>query len=157
LTRRTFNINEPFREIMPEDTQKEFRSGLLDALGISLKSLVDENHDDKHVWVYDADDKILGVLSFIDLGTEIYADIVSDNKLFPELCGESKPGRSLYVLLEDLSASIGISTIRMDSISDRVDYWTKHHGFEMTGMPHQGKLGQVYPMEKKLKSRDFSF
>jgi len=151
MERRTFELNEPYRETTFLDSIKKFESGFFDALGISLSSLVAENKDDKHVWVYEADDKILGVISFLDSESEIIVDVVSNNQLFPHLCNEVKPGRSLYLVLEDLSISFEIPKIRLESISDRVGYW-KNLGFVLSGMPYAGKVGMLYPMEKKLLS-----
>ena len=40
--------------------------------------------------------------------------------------------------------------IRLDSVSDRIEYW-KRQGYELTGTPSFiEKWGALYPMEKKL-------
>jgi len=115
-----------------------------------MNSLVDENKDDKHVWVYDFDGKILGIFSFIDVNSCFYMDVIASNELFPELCDETRPGFSLFSTLEDIARNLGHSYIRLDSVSYRVEYW-KSYGYQVSGMPKfVEKWGQLYPMEKNL-------
>jgi len=151
LSRRTFNINEPFREIQEEDSVKQFESKLLIACGSTLNSLSLDNQGDKHVWVYDANDEILGVLVFIDHGTEFYVDMVSNNFTIPKsVLHETKPGSSLYQIMEDVAVMNGVSKITLDSIPDRVSYWQTQFGFKLSGTPSVGKFCRLFPMEKKI-------
>lgn len=150
MERKPFRLNEPIREIDPQDILKNFSNNKLDSLGISLKTLNAENHDDKFVWVHEANEKILGVMSFLDFGTYFQIDILAKNHLEPELCDAVKPGYSLFKVLEDESVRLGYDTIRVDSASERVEYWKKY-GYEIIGMPQNCEgWGEVFPMEKKL-------
>ena len=151
MSQKDFGLNPPFREIEDSDAEREFKSDFLSSHDITLSSLVEDNKTDgKHVWVYELEGKILAVLSFQDMGSYFYMDIVAINDLFPELCDEVHPGYSLFSLLEDVSPNFGYSTIRLDSTDERVSYW-KGHDYELIGMPSSSdKWGQLFPMEKKL-------
>lgn len=151
MARRTFTINEPFREIQQGDSIKEFESKLLTACESTLISLGLDNQGDKHVWVYDVNDKILGVLVFIDRGTEFYVDVVSNNFTIPKsVLHETKPGGSLYQVMEDVAVANKVSKITLDSIPDRVSYWQTQFGFKLSGTPFAGKFCRLFPMEKKI-------
>jgi len=150
LPRRIFNINEPFREIKYKDSTKQFESRLLTACGSTLVSLNLENQNDDHVWVYDANNEILGVIGFTDHGTEFHVEVVSNNFAIPKLVlHETKPGSSLYQTMEDVARMNQVSKITLDSIPDRVDYWKKF-GFQSTGNSFDGKFCKLFPMEKKI-------
>lgn len=150
MTRRIFSLNEPFREIQNQDTTKTFQSKLLDACGATLASMIEENIDSTHVWVYDANDEILAVLAFEDLEDEFHIEIISNNFAISEyVLEESKPGSSLYEVMEDLARKNNISKITLDSIPDRVGYW-RNYGFKQTGIPFDGKFCKLFPMEKNL-------
>jgi len=150
LERKPFVLNLPFREPQQSDALKDFQSEFLSSHNIDFPNLVSKNHDDQYVWVYDFDDKILAVLSFTDTSSDFYMDVVATNELFKQLCNETHPGFSLFSLLEDLSPSFNYSQIRLDSTSDRVEYW-KRNGYELTGMPSANPIwGKLYPMTKKL-------
>lgn len=150
MQRKDFKLNEPYREIIAADKEKEFDNDFLANVGITLASLADQNKDDRYVWVYDLEGKILGILTFLDMESYFYMDMVANNRLWQNLCDELKPGFSLFKTLEDLSPIFGYSKIRLDSVSYRVDYW-KSHGYEVVGMPQfKEKWGNLYPMEKKL-------
>ena len=150
MIRKNFGLNPPFREIKPSDTTKEFESEFLDFVGITLTSFVEENKDDKYVWVYELEENILAVLSFLDMDSYFFMDIVAVNESFPDLNQEVHPGYSLFNLLEDLSPKFNYSTIRLDSTSERVSYWKKN-GYEIIGMPASvNKWGKLFPMEKRL-------
>lgn len=150
MKRRSFLLNPPFRQIIASDSSAKFESSLLDAIGISLANLIKENKDDKHIWVYDFDGKILAVFSFLDVGTYFHMDLITINESEQKLCNEVHPGYSLFTLLEDYAVKFGHTKIRLDSIGERVEYW-KSHGYQIIGMGHvDDKLGQIYPMEKQL-------
>lgn len=150
MKRRSFLLNPPFREIKDSDNTIKFESELLDIIGINLDTLAKGNKDDKHVWVYDFDGKILAILSFLDVGSYFHMDVVAINESEQELCKEVHPGYSLFSLLENFAVKLGHTKIRLDSISERVEYW-KSYGYEMTGIGHaDDKLGKIYPMEKRL-------
>jgi len=156
MARRTFNVYKPFREIILEDSFKEFQSELLDNCGTSLFTLFKENIDKKHAWVYEMDDEILGVIAFFDNNTEFYIDVVSNNFVISaEILKETKPGSSLYQTVEDIAILNGVSKITLDSIPERRVYWQNQFKFELTGTSFEGKFCQLYPMEKKL-SGNFS-
>lgn len=151
MTRKNFNLNPPFREIRNVDALKEFKSEFLETHGIDFVNLPNENKDDKYVWVYDLDDKILAVLSFLDTSTHFFMDVVFNNDLWTELCNEVHPGFSLFSMLEDLSPNFDYHKILLDSTDDRLDYW-KHHGYQHRGMPYsKPKWGKLYPMQKDLQ------
>lgn len=148
--RRQFLLNFPFREITLSDSSAKFTSSLLDAIGISFNHLIKENKDEKHVWVYNFDGKILAVLSFLDAGSYFHMDLVTINESEQELCDEIHPGYSLFALLEEFAKKFGHVKIRLDSIGDRIEYW-KFHGYKIIGVGHADEnLGQIYPMEKNL-------
>lgn len=116
-----------------------------------MSSLSLDNQGDKHVWVYDANDEILGVLVFIDRGTEFYVDVVSNNfTISKSVLQETKPGGLLYQVMEDVAVVNEVSKITLDSIPDRVSYWQTQFGFELSGAPFDGKFCQLFPMEKKI-------
>lgn len=150
MKRRSFLLNTPFREISPSDSSTKFHSSLLSIIETDLGKLAGENREEKHVWVYDLDGKILAVLSFLDIGLYFHMDLVAVNESEQDLCDEVHPGYSLFTLLEDFAIKFGHAKIRLDSVADRVMYW-KSHGYQMTGIGHSDKrLGQIYPMEKQL-------
>lgn len=150
LARKIFKLNEPFREITFNDTKKPFQNEFLEKAGITITAFVNENHDDKHVWVYDFDGKILAVLSFLDTGSCFYMDVLGKNRLHDDISDDLKPGFSLVKLLEDLSPKFGYSIIKLESTSNRVEYW-KSQGYKITGMPSQNdKFGQLFSMEKRF-------
>jgi len=150
LARKKFVLNLPFREVNPSDSKKTFRSKFLSEHGISFANLVEENQNDKYVWIYELEDQILAVLSFLDIDSFFYMDIVAINESFKSICDEVHPGFSLFSLLEDLSPAFGYSKIRLDSTSERIEYW-KSYGYEMIGMPSSNdKWGKLFPMEKNL-------
>lgn len=122
LTRKIFKLNEPFQEITYDDTKKPFRNELLEKAGITLTVFVKENHDDKYVWAYDFDGKILAVLSFLDTGSCFYMDVLGKNRLHDDISDDLKPGFSLVKLLEDLSPKFGYTVIKLESTSNRVEY-----------------------------------
>jgi len=151
MARKKFILNLPFREATPSDVEKNFQSKFLSSHGITFGDIVKENQNDKHVWVYELDEKILAVLSFVDTEWLFYMDLVAINELFKSLCDEVHPGFSLFSLLEDLSPGFGYSKIRLDATTKRVDYW-KDHGYIMIGMPSSNsKWGKLFPMEKNLQ------
>jgi hypothetical protein len=150
LARKIFKLNEPFREITSDDTKKPFRNEFLEKAGITLTAFVKENHDDKYVWVYDFDGKILAVLSFLDTGSCFYMDVLGKNRLHDDISDDLKPGFSLVRLLEDLSPKFGYAMIKLESTSNRVEYW-KSQGYKITGTPSlSAKFGQLFSMEKRL-------
>lgn len=150
LARKIFKLNEPYREITPADAKKPFQNEFLEKAGITLAVFVKENHDDKHVWVYDFDGKILAVLSFLDTDSCFYMDILGKNRLHDDISIDLKPGYSLVKLLEDLSPKFGYPMIKLDSTANRVEYW-KTLGYRISGTPSWNeKFGQLFPMEKKL-------
>jgi pyruvate carboxylase len=116
----------------------------------NLKNLVKENREEKHVWVYDVEGKILAVLVFVDFDSYFHIDLVVTNESEQKLCDQVHPGYSLFSLLEDFAIKFGHTRIRLDSIADRVEYW-KSHGYVITGIGYNVEnLGRIYPMEKTL-------
>ena len=150
LERKIFKLNEPYRELKPEDAKKPFLNEFFENAGISLAVLVEERCGEKYVWVYDFGGKILAVLSFVDTGFCFYMDVLAKNKMYYDISEDLKPGFSLVRLLEDLSPKFGYRIIRMASVASRVEYWTAQ-GYRIIGMPAQNeRFGQVFPMEKNL-------
>jgi hypothetical protein len=151
MIRRIFNLNEPFREIKKEDSFKPFESKLLTACGSTLSSMYLENKDDKYVWVYDVNDEILAVISFLDRDKEFYVDLVSNNFSIPKnILSQTKPGSSLYQILEDVARMNSISKITLDSVPEMIDYWKIEFDFKQIGDPFTGKFCKLYPMSKNL-------
>lgn len=150
MTRKTFRLNEPYREITPDDAKKPFRNELLEKAGITPDMLVKENHDDKYVWVYDFEGNLLAVLTFLDTGSCFYMDVLGKNRMYDDISNDLKPGYSLVKLLEDLSPKFGYTIIKLDSPTNRVEYW-KDQGYKISGTPSWNEtFGQLFPMEKKL-------
>lgn len=152
MKRRFFNIEDPFREIIQEDTNKKFVSQLFNACGTTLNSLFKyDNKDNTHVWVYDANDEILAVLVFEDLGEEFHIIAVSNNFAMDEsILNDAKPGGSLYQVMENIAITMKVKKISLESIERRINYW-KMWGFHPTGDPKSGKFCKLFPMEKELK------
>ncbi len=152
LRRRVFKLEEPFREIMEKDIAKKFTSELFTACGATLESLFKyDNKDNTHVWVYDANDEILAVLVFEDLGKEFHIVGVSNNFAINEtILDDAKPGGSLYLVMENFAIDMGVKKIFLESIEIRTDYW-KIMGFNSTGDPKDGKFCKLFPMAKELK------
>ena len=149
MQRRNFDIYEPFREIKKEDSLTKFESKLLNSCGSTLTSMYSDSKDNYHVWVYDADN-ILGIISFQDLETKFYIDIVSNNFcISKDILNQTEPGTTLYYVVEDVAKQNGVSKITLDSIPDRTGYW-ELLGFSLTGTPFRGKFCMLYPMEKIL-------
>jgi hypothetical protein len=147
MKRREFFLNPPFREIIQSDSFASFESSLLVAVGTSLENLIKENREEKHVWVYDVEGKILAVLVFVDFGSYFHIDLVVTNESEQKLCDQVHPR---YSLLEDFAIKFGHTRIRLDSIADRVEYW-KSHGYVITGIGYNDEnLCMIYPMEKTL-------
>ena len=117
MARKIFKLNEPYREITPGDAKKPFQNEFLEKAGITLTVFVKENRDDKHVWVYDFEGKILAVLSFLDTDSYFYMDVLGKNRLYDDISVDLKPGYSLVKLLEDLSPKFGYTLIKI-----RLDY-----------------------------------
>ncbi|MBI5378356.1 MAG: hypothetical protein HZA82_07010 [Thaumarchaeota archaeon] len=77
-------------------------------------------------------------------------DVLGKNRLHDDISDEIKPGFSLVKLLEDLSPKFGYSMLKLESTSNRVEYW-KSQGYKITGTPSQSdKFGQLFSMEKRL-------
>jgi len=152
LERRVFKLEEPFREIMKKDTTKKFSSELFTACGATLESLFKyDNKDCTHVWVYDANDEILAVLVFENLVDEFHIVGVSNNFAMDEtILDETKPGGSLYKVMENFAINMNVKKISLESIKIRIGYW-KIWGFHSTGEPKDGKFCKLFPMEKELR------
>ena len=150
MVRRVFKLNDPIHEMDSNYSTFNFQNEKLDSLGISLQSLNSENSEEKYVWIHEANDKVLGAMSFYDMDRYFQIEIVAKNNLEQELCDLTKPVYTLIQRLEDYSKRFNHSSIRVDSTSERVELW-KSYGYEMIGMPqHCDGWGQVFPMEKKF-------
>jgi len=150
MTRRIFKLNDPIHEIDSNYTTFDFQNPKLDSIGISLQSLNSKNSGEEHVWIHEANNKVLGVMSFYDMGRYFQVEIVAKNNLEQELCDLTKPVYTLIQRLEDYSKRFNHSSIRVDSTSERVELW-ESYGYGMIGMPqHCDGWGQVFPMEKKF-------
>ncbi len=150
MARHIFKLNDPIHEINSKYAMLDFQNPKLDSLGISLQTLNHENKDKEYVWIHEANDKVLGVMSFYDMGRYFQIEIVAKNNLEQELCDLTKPVYTLIQRLEDYSKRFNHSSIRVDSTSERVELW-ESYGYGMIGMPqHCDGWGQVFPMEKKF-------
>ena len=139
VTRRSFKIEDPIREIIQSDTDKKFQSGLFQACGTTLKSLYTyDNEDNRHVWVYDANDEIFAALIFDDLDDVFYIEAVSNNfDVSTDDLESTKPGGTLYSVLENIAIDLKIKKITLDSIERRVGYWIRLD-FQINGTPYDG-------------------
>lgn len=151
MGRRVFKLEDPFREIMERDITKKFYSELFTACGTTLESLFKyDNKDNTHVWVYDANDEILAILVFEDLGEEFHIVGVSNNFVINKtILDETKPGGSLYQVMENFAINMNVKKISLESIKIRIGYW-KMWGFYSTGDPEDGQFCKLFPMAKEL-------
>lgn len=149
MSRKEFVLNLPFREITASDGYQPFANELQPVNHVDLSSLVDLNIENRHVFVYDLDGKILGFMTFLDKGDHFHLDLVEVNRLHDE-SGIVKPGFMLITLLENLSGQFGYSRITLHSTQNNIPYY-QNLGYEVTGeLMHHPDYGPLTPMEKSF-------
>ncbi|MEX0861684.1 GNAT family N-acetyltransferase [Nitrosopumilus sp.] len=149
MTRKDFVLNLPFREITPSDAEQPFANELQPINHIDLSYLVNLNIENRHIFVYELDGKVLAFMTFLNREDHFHLDLVEVNRLHDESkC--VKPGFMLITLLENLSRGSGHSRITLHSIQDRIHYY-QNLGYQVTGNPIPNPdYGPLTPMEKAL-------
>ncbi len=139
----------PFREINPSDAEQPFANELQPINNIDLSYLVNWNIRNRHIFVYELDEKVLAFMTFLDRGDHFHLDLVEVNRLYDE-SKSIKPGFMLITLLENLSRGLGHSRITLHSIQDRIPYY-QNLEYQVTGNPISDlAYGSLTPMEKSL-------
>ena len=150
MSRKEFILNPPFREIEQSDVERPFANELQPTNHIDLSYLVSLNIENRHVFVYDLNGKILGFMTFLDRNDHFHLDLIEVNRLHAE-SKIAKPGFLLITLLEKLSEKFGYSRITLHSTQNNIAYYS-NLGYEVSGNPIiDPNYGSLTPMEKSLK------
>ncbi len=149
LSRREFALNLPFREIIPSDAAQPFANDLQPINHIDLSYLVDKNIDNRYIFVYDLDGKILAFMTFLEKRDHFHLDLVEVNRLYEE-SKTVRPGFLLITLLENLSRREGFSKVTLHSIQDRIMYY-RNLDYVIAGESISDSVyGPLTPMAKSL-------
>lgn len=149
IPRKDILVELPFREILSKDADQEFYNELFPKNRVDLSFLADKNTHNRHVLVYDFDGKVLGFMTFLDMGDHFHLDLVENNRLFHETA-LYKPGSQFIMLLDGVSREFGYGRITLNSVQDRVLYYEKH-GFEISGASYADpSYGLQMPMTKQV-------
>lgn len=147
MARRLLNLNPPYRQIKDADGKKEFWNRLSPKNRIDLSYLVDLNIGNRYVIVYEVGGKILGFMTFLDLGDHLHLDLIERNELIEESHGV---GFNLMMLLEILASSFGYSRITLLSTQENIRYY-KALDYETIGPSFNNPdYGILTPMGKRL-------
>lgn len=147
MTRRSLNLNPPYREIEHADGKKEFWNRLTPKNRIDLSYLVNINIGNRYVLVYEISGKILGFMTFLDHGDHLHLDLIERNELIEESHGV---GFNLMMLLEIIATSCGYAKITLSSTQENIQYY-QALDYEITGPSFNNPdYGSLTPMEKRV-------
>ncbi len=148
MTRRSLNLNSPYREIEYSDRKKEFWNRLTPRNQVDLSYLVDMNREDRYVVVHEIDGKILGFMTFLDQDDHhLHLDLIERNESIEESRGT---GFNLMMLLEIIAGNFGYSRITLFSTQENISYYQKLD-YEINGSSFDNSdYGSLTPMEKRF-------
>lgn len=147
MTRRSLNLNPPYREIESADGKIEFWNRLTPKNQIDLSYLVDMNVGNRYVLVYEIDGKILGFMTFLDQDDHLHLDLIERNELIEESHGV---GFNLMMLLEIIASNFGYSRIMLSSTEENIEYY-QALDYEIIGSSFDNPdYGRLTPMEKRF-------
>lgn len=147
MTRRSLNLNPPYREIEYSDSKKEFWNRLIPKNQIDLAYLVDMNGGDQYVIVYEMDGQVLGFMTFLDQGDHLHLDLIERNELIEESHGV---GFNLMMLLEIITSLFRYSRVTLSSTQENIEYYQRL-GYEIIGSSFDDpEYGRLTPMEKSF-------
>jgi histone acetyltransferase (RNA polymerase elongator complex component) len=145
MTRKTFILTPPYREITNSDTTKPFTNQLFPQ-GNILSSFLRDNTDNTHIFVFDQDDEIKALMMFDDNETYFHVEFLLANALHPH----QKAGTKLLLLLEGLATTLNYDRIELWSLSGMIQYYSAL-GYTNTGLSDVGRYGEMYKMVKSLR------
>lgn len=123
MTRKNLILTSPYREITNHDGSKQFTNDLFDDNNpLTLQDLIQENHDDQYVIVYEQNDDILAFLLFEEKNNHVYLNLVATNRLFNS---GLRPGTKLVILLDDLAKAFNHNRIELYSVDDKILYYER--------------------------------
>lgn len=144
MTRKTFILTPPYREITNSDTTKPFTSPLFPQ-GNILANFLRDNIDNTHIFVFDQDNKIKALMMFDDNETYFHVEFLLANALYPN----QKAGTKLLLLLEDLATNLNYDRVELWSLSGVISYYSTL-GYTDTGSSDVGRYGEMHKMVKSL-------
>jgi hypothetical protein len=151
MVRKNFILTPPYREITNADGTKRFTNELFDNNNpLTLQDLVQANHDDQYVIVYEQNGNVLAFLLFEEKNTYVYLNLVATNRLFDS---GLQPGTKLVELLDVITKNFGHNRIELYSVQDKIEYY-EELGYQNIGeIECDSVYGEVTKMVKLL-SRD---
>lgn len=145
MTRKNFILTLSYREITSADGIKQFENELFPE-GNVLARLIQENKDQRHVFVYEQNNEILAFLMFDDNDLYFYIEFVATNRLFQS---NLSPSTKLILLLEEIGKGLRYDRIELYSLVGKIQYY-QMLGFEDTRITEIGNYGKLSKMVKSL-------
>jgi hypothetical protein len=103
LKRRSIPEKGSFRYMRKTDLGQPFDNRLKSLNVLELADFFKHNVDNRHVFVYEFDDKILCVLVFDDKGDHFYLNLIENNEIYEKECDEVNPAPKLIRYVEKVS------------------------------------------------------
>jgi hypothetical protein len=137
----------PFRYIHKADTVQTFDNRLRSLNNLELGDFYSHNIENRHVFVYEFDGRILCILVFDDKYDHFYLNLIENNQFYEKECDMINPAPKLISYVEKIAKSYGHKKIRLDALEQLVPYYTKLGYFSMNKVRHR-KYGVLVKMMK---------
>lgn len=119
---------------------------------LALLDFFRHNAENRHVFVYEFEGKILCVLVFDDKGDHFYLNLIENNEIYENECDEINPAPKILRYVEEFSKSLGHIKIRLDSIEQIVPYYEALGYSSMGRTESHDVYGILIKMSKSLGS-----
>jgi hypothetical protein len=144
MSRRNFILNPPYREILSSDSTKSFQNELFGNRNI-ISELIQNNKNERHVWVYENNNEIEACIIFDDQDVSFHVEFLLSNRLIKSQSSGSK----LIMLLEDIGKELGYAKIELWALEQKIPYYKKHDYID-TKKNSSGRFGSMNYMYKDL-------
>ena len=102
MKRKSIPENGPFRYIRKDDIEQSFDNRLRSLNNLELSDFYNYNVENRHVFVYDFDNRVLRVLVFDDNDDHFYLNLIENNEVYGKECDEVNPAPKLITYVEKL-------------------------------------------------------
>jgi len=150
LKRKSIPELGPFRYIRNSDISQPFQNRLTSTNNLVLSDFLHYNKENRHVFVYDYEGKILCVVVFDDEGDHFYLNLIENNEKHESECDEINPAPKLILFVEKVAKSLGYEKIRLDAVQTLVPYYEKLGYSTMNVKVDGGSYGILEKMKKEL-------
>jgi hypothetical protein len=148
MKRKSIPENGSFRYIHKDDIEQSFDNRLRSLNNLELSDFYNYNVENRHVFVYDFDNRVLCVLVFDDKDDHFYLNLIENNEVYGKECDEVNPAPKLITYVEKIAKSLGHKKIRLDSLEQLVPYYTKLGYSSMNDDEHHKDYGLLVKMKK---------